>query len=313
MLAILNSLFPVFAVIMFGYIIKHYKFISDEFWPNCEKLAYYILLPVLLFTSIFSASYNNIGHLGAMASISLCTISLIVLCLFVLHFIFKFPSADFIVLLQGSIYANAAYIGIPAASALFGKEGLATYALLMAVVVPFVNAVTIIVLSYYAHERGNILKAVIKKVSLHPIILACIGGFFLNYSGVHLPSFIMSTLDILGKAAVALGLIIVGGALDIKAIKGTWNYIGASTAIKLTLSPIITIILAHALAVPALQANVVVLYATLPTAAATYLLTKKMKGNAPMMASIIVFETLFAFVTMTIIMAATGQLFPIAF
>ncbi len=200
---------------------------------------------------------------------------------------------------------------MPVAVALFGKEGLTTYAFLMAAVVPFVNAITIIVLTYYAHDQGSIVKTVIKKVFLHPIILACFSGFFLNYSGLTLPSFLLNTLDILGKAAVPMGLIIVGGALDIKAIKGTWNYIGVSTFIKLILSPAIAIIFAAMMGVTGLQANILVLYATLPTAAATYLLTKKMKGNAPMMASIIVFETLLAFATMAIIMAIARILFPL--
>jgi malonate transporter and related proteins len=311
MLTILNSLFPVFAVIMFGYAAKHYKFLNEGFWPNCEKLAYYILLPLLLFTSISTAPYDNIEHFLTMVSVSIGTISVIAAGLFLIKYLFRIPTSNFISLFQGSIYANAAYIGIPAASALFGKEGLSAYALLMAATVPFVNAVTIITLSCYAHEQGSILRTVIKKVSLHPIILACLGGFALNYNHIVLPTILTNTLDILGKAAVPMGLIIVGGALDIKALKGTWSYIGSSTFIKLLVSPAIAIVLAKEFGITGLQAHILILYATLPTAAATYLLAKKMKGNAPMMASIIVFETLLAFVTMTVVMGIAGTLFPL--
>jgi malonate transporter len=307
MYQVLNSLFPVFAVILFGYAAKHYKFLSGEFWPSCEKLAYYVLLPLILFINISTAEYHDISSYLNMVTVSISTISIIILLTFLAKYAFRIKDADFTSLLQGSVYANAAYIGIPSSYALFGQEGLVAYSLLMAAVVPFVNAITVVILGIYAHEDGNLLKAVAKKIVFHPIILACVIGFLFNYYGITLPKPIFGTLEILSKAAVAIGLIIVGGALDIKAIRGSWGYINAATFIKLIITPIIAIALAKYFGVTGLKANILVLYASLPTAAATYLLAKKMKGNAPLMAGIIVFETAMAFITMALMLHFAGE------
>ena len=48
------------------------------------------------------------------------------------------------------------------------------------------------------------------------------------------------------------------------------------------------------------QPSLTPLYASLPAAAATYLLAKKMGGNAPLMAGIIVTETLVAFLSIAL-------------
>jgi malonate transporter len=302
MFQIINSLFPVFAVIVAGYLAKHYKFLTGEFWPACEKLAYHILLPLILFITISTAPYHDINNYASMLAASFATIVIIILLLFAAKFIFKINPPDFTSILQGSIYANAAYIGIPASLALFGKDGLTAYALLMAAVVPFINAVTIIILGFYAGPDGNIIKTVAKKVALHPIILACILGILFNYLGLSLPAPIFNTLDMISKAAVPVGLVIVGGALDIKAIRGSAKYISTAALVKLILSPVIAIVMAKLLGVAGLQLHILVLYATLPTAAATYVIAKRTNGNAPLMAGIIVFETALAFVTMALVL-----------
>ncbi|MFT6332173.1 MAG: putative permease [Lentimonas sp.] len=303
MFEILNSLFPVFIVIIFGYATKHLKLLSDEFWPSCEKLVYYALLPILLFINIFAAEYQNIASYFSMIISAISAISIIILLLFLGKNIFGIKNPNFTSLFQGSTYSNAAYIGIPSTYALFGQEGLVVYCILIAVMVPFVNAVTIIVLSIYSNGKNKtIFKTIAQKLVFHPIILACVLGFLFSYLAISLPELILNPLEIMGKAAIPLGLMVVGGALNIKSTRGYWRYIISATAIKLIALPLIIITLAKFLDVSKFNTQILIMYAALPTAAATYLLAKKMNGNAPLMAGIIVFETLISLITMSFIL-----------
>ncbi|MFT6219381.1 MAG: putative permease [Rickettsiales bacterium] len=267
-------------------------------------MVYYVLLPLILFINISSAPYQDISKYFGMINAAMAAISIVILLVFLGKFIFRIKNPDFISLFQGSIYANVAYIGIPASYALFGSEGLMIYSILLAAVVPFVNAVTIIVLSIYSGGNGeNIFKSIAKKLLFHPIILACVVGFLSSYFDIILPKIISNSFDILSGAAVPLGLMVVGGALNIAATKGSRKYILVATLIKLILLPIIAIALAKSFGVVGLNEKILILYATLPTAAATYLLAKKMGGNAPLMAGIIVFQTIASIGTMAFMMA----------
>jgi len=299
---ILNSLFPIFAVIMFGYVAKHYKFLCGEFWVSCEKLAYYILLPAILFINISRAQYSHIASYLLMLTIGLVSIAILIALVIIGKYIFKINNADFNAVMQGSVSVNSAYIGIPASYAIFGQEGFIAYSMILAIVVPFVNAATIIILGIYAHEDERILKMVLRKITMHPVINSCVIGFLFNYFDIILPEPIFSTLEIFSRASVPIGLIIVGGALDVKSIRGSWKYINSAACLKLIISPMIAILLVKWSGMTGIKANILVLYAALPTAAWAYIMARKFKGNAELMAGMIVFETLLSLATITIML-----------
>ena len=58
---ILNSLFPVFALIVIGVLLKHYHLIGDVFSKTSDRLVYYVFFPSLLFWKIGGASTIDAG------------------------------------------------------------------------------------------------------------------------------------------------------------------------------------------------------------------------------------------------------------
>ena len=53
--AILLALAPVALLVALGYGLRHTGFIADVFWPQAERLCYYILLPALFMHGLASA------------------------------------------------------------------------------------------------------------------------------------------------------------------------------------------------------------------------------------------------------------------
>ncbi len=302
MIIILNSLFPVFAIILFGYFAKHYKFLESGFWHSCERLSYYILLPILLYLSIATGSYKDITVLTDMIKTGILSLIITCLLVFCCKYIFNISSQDFTSITTGTICPNGAFIGIPIAIAIFGKEYLATYALLLGCLSITSNAIAVIILSYYSHNSGNVFICVIKRTIRHPQIIACLLGIISSYMEINLPKSIFSTLEIISKAAIPMGLIIVGGALDIKAIRGSWNHIYLTSFLKLAIYPIVSLFCIKLFNISSIQAKMLMLYSSLPTGTATYLLVKNMRGNSYISAGIIVLTTILAFFTMLIIL-----------
>ena len=123
-------------------------------------------------------------------------------------------------LLQGAIRPNT-YVGLAAAYALFGNAGLTLAAAAIVAVIPLVNFISIIALLRWsgAMTRDERLKktgwgAAIVASLKNPIIVACVLGALLNFTGFGLPPVIGPILDILGSAALPLGLMAVGAGLD---------------------------------------------------------------------------------------------------
>ena len=53
---ILNSLFPVFSLIILGKLLKHFGLTNEAFLKISDKLVYFIFFPVMLFWKIGGAS-----------------------------------------------------------------------------------------------------------------------------------------------------------------------------------------------------------------------------------------------------------------
>ena len=53
-------------------------------------------------------------------------------------------------------------------------------------------------------------------VAKNPLVIACAIGLSLNLSGIVLPGQIVDPLDLISRAALAVGLLTVGASLDLK-------------------------------------------------------------------------------------------------
>jgi hypothetical protein len=64
-MSILAILFPDFALILIGLLLKRFTDWGDDFWTGAEKLVYYVLFPALLFyaTARTSLDFASTGRL----------------------------------------------------------------------------------------------------------------------------------------------------------------------------------------------------------------------------------------------------------
>lgn len=80
---ILLVLWPLFALIAIGFILRRTSLFSNDFWPSAEKLNYFILFPALLINSLASAPLDN-PKLTFLASAIFCILGassfLVLLC-----------------------------------------------------------------------------------------------------------------------------------------------------------------------------------------------------------------------------------------
>ncbi|MFQ5783851.1 MAG: AEC family transporter [Alphaproteobacteria bacterium] len=283
MSAILEALAPVAAIVALGWVLRHHAILDDGFWAPAETLTYYLLLPAL-----FAGSLGR-AHLAGLAAppMALAIAGGLVLGAGVMLALRRGLGVDgpaFSSLFQGSIRPNS-YIGIAVAFALYGGVGLALSAIAVATYVPLVNVLSVAVLSRHAtrSDWGTVVRALVRN----PLIIACLAGLVLNLSGFDSLPGLDAALDILGRAALALGLLCVGGALTFGGLHKAGRGLAAVCAVKLLLVPLATAAACRLLGVGGASATVAVLFTALPSATSAYILARQMGGDAPLMAQVI--------------------------
>lgn len=298
MLQIILALVPVFALLMVGFFARRHGFPGEGFWAPAERLTYYLLFPALLINSLSQASLSGAESLQIVMAVLILLVLVSGICL-----LLKKPLgvgfAAYTSFYQGSMRFNT-FVALATTSALLSAAGLVIAAIIAAVMIPVLNILCVLV---FASEKGlfaNLLPT-LKALATNPLILACFAGVLLNLLG-GLPATLSATLGLLGQMALPLGLLSVGAALDLRALRASGRLLYISSAIKLLLFPLIAWGVAYGLQLSALASQVLIIFAAMPTATSAYILARQLGGDAPLMAAIITAQTLFAMLTIPLVL-----------
>jgi predicted permease len=303
-LAVAEALVPVFLLIGLGFGLKRVGFPGEAFWPALDKLAYFILLPALLVATLAGAKLGGYNPLPLAATLACATLAMAALMLG-LRPILPADGPAFTSMFQGALRFNS-YVGIAAAFLLFGPPGAALMAVAIAVQVPLLNTLSVLILIRYAGGPATGVGRQVKALAQNPFILACLIGIAMNLTGIGLPRGIGPTIEALGRASVALGLMAAGAALDLKATRAAWGQIGIASGMKLIGFPFVMAGSAWAFGIEGLALKVAILWAAMPTPPSAYVLARLMGGNAPLAAALVTASTIGAVLTVAPMLVLLG-------
>lgn len=296
--AIFSALAPVFLIIALGHILKKRSLVSDSFWVPAERMTYYAFFPALLLINTAKADFGDIDVAPLIWASSSGVLVISALTLW-LRPRMNLDGPAFTSVFQGTIRPNV-YLGIAAAVALYDSAGLTLISVSVAVLVPLVNILSVITLIRHAAdgEHTPSWSQTLWPVAQNPLIVACGLGILLNVSGIGEPPLISPFLEILGRAALPVGLLAVGAGLDFDAMSRAGKTVGLTTATKLIALPGVTFLTCHLFGVSGLSLTVSVLYASLPVSATSYVLARQMGGDTALLAATITATTVAAMITM---------------
>ena len=297
-MVVVNALGPVFLLVLLGIGLHYLQLPGGDFWPRAERLTYFVFFPCLLVHSLALAPFTA----GELFEVLLVVLVLFGVAAFALILSARWlaPSeAAFTSVFQGALRFNT-YVGFAAAAGIWGEDGVATAALVVACMVPLVNVLSIVV---FALKLGR-SASVVSQVALNPLVIACALGVALNLSAIGLPGWSEPLLAILGRPALPLGLLAIGVGLSFTGLRRSIPALAAVTGIKLLLLPLLAFAVCRALALASPYAEVVVLFAALPTASSAYILSRQLGGDSPLMAAIITTQTVAAMVLMPLMLEA---------
>ena len=299
--SIIGALLPVFAVIVSGYVLRRYGFPGESFWPHAERLAYFVLFPCLLVQKTATATLDLHTFATMTAALSIAVLIMSILLFMVLPW-WSSGKAAFTSFFQGSIRFNT-YVGLSAAFALFGKEGLTAAVLTIAVLIPLLNVLCVSILVILCGSKKRGWRVVASEIMRNPLVLACAAGTLLNISGTGLYQSLNDLLIIFGRAALPIGLLSVGAGLSFTAARKSGSVVATVCLLKLIIFPLIMWITCRTLNLDTMSASVALLFAALPGSPAAYILARQLGGDSLLMASIITVQTPLSMVTIPAVMA----------
>jgi malonate transporter and related proteins len=298
---VLEGLIPVFLVIVLGWATRVSGLITPIQWDGFERVTYYVLIPALVMTTLVMADLRAFSVLTvgmALLAPTLLVAALLLLARPALERISGINGPAFTSVFQGAVRWNS-FVAVALAAALYGKDGVALTAIAFAFLIPSVNLMSAYVLAAHG-SSGRPLTVISLAIGLakNPFIWSTLSGIILNITGLPVPSSIAAFGDVLGRASLAAGLLLVGSGLDLANLRKPGAGLWISTALKLVAMPLLTGLVGLAVGLTGAQLAVPMICAAVPTAAAAYIMARQNGGDAPLMASIVTAQTIAAAVTM---------------
>lgn len=297
---IANALLPLVVLLLSGLALRRSGFLEKSFWDQAENLTYYFLMPIMLVKTIASSQLMDVPWPDMVLAIYGTTLtSALVLSVIFYLYRTRLNAPQFTSIFQGSVRFNT-YIALALVESIYGASGVAIGGLVAGFLIVIINVLCISFMSTVLHTGRPSPSKIIRELLKNPLIIACLLGGAINYSGVILPIWVDASLGLIARMALPIALLCVGASLSLRRLKGDLTPALVASLFQFALKPILAFSLAKALGLAAMATSIVVIFMAVPTAVSSYILARKLGGDQDTMATIITFQTLIAFVTLTI-------------
>lgn len=286
---------PVFAMLVVGGVLKRTRLIDDAFIATASNLSFRVLMPALLFFSVFKADLDTAFQPHLIGFFYLATtLSFAVAWLWSLRSVAR---KDRGVYVQGAFRGNCGVVGLALAASYYGDYGLSVGGVMAGMGIFLFNVLSVIVLSTYSQIYDANLLSVMKSIARNPLVVAVVAGLAGSLLGLTLPEWVMISGDYLVSLTLPLALISIGGSLSLHTLRDGGALALSASLMKVFVSPVLLILLAIALGFSGRDLGMLFLFLASPTAAVSYVMARAANGDEKLAANIIVISTLISIVT----------------
>ncbi|WP_459129311.1 AEC family transporter [Guggenheimella bovis] len=277
---------PVFILIGIGFLLKQFKFLSEEALTGLNDLVFTVLLPANLFYSISRSDLKSVFNLPMV----------LVACFFVTFtfffgmFLMKRVEPEGLkrgVMVQAMVRGNFVILGFPILTAIYDPSAIDRCAVLLVLSMPLYNAFSVIALESAKgqKEKSKIFSNILKN----PLILGTIVGFL--FIPIPVPDLIMKPLSMLGNISSPLALLTLGASLELSGLRDNRKRLAFISFYRLLLIPFLVLLVGLLIGFEERVMMTLMVFMAAPTAVFSFTMTKKIGGDIALSQQIILATT----------------------
>ena len=291
-----NAVLPMCLVMALGYGTRRLGWLRREEISTINKIAFRIFLPCLLYYNIYcsdlSGSFDPLLMAYAVGGV-LLTFGLALGYTLLTE---KLPERRG-VLIQGMFRSNYVIMGIPVATALLGADQLGTVSILIAIIVPIFNMVSIIVLEVFRGQKPKPLH-ILGQIAKNPLVIGSVLGILTLVAGIRLPHILEQTIQSVSAIASPLQLFLLGAFFQFSGLKTYRRELVTVSIAKLIVSPGLFLGLGALLGFRGVAfVSLIGIFAS-PTAVNSFTMAQQMGGDAELAGDIVVTTSAASILTM---------------
>lgn len=291
-----NAVLPMCLIMALGYGTRRLGWIRREEISAINKIAFRIFLPCLLYYNVYcsdlSGSFDPLLMAYAVGGV-LLTFGLSLGYTLLTE---KLPERRG-VMIQGMFRSNYVIMGIPVATALLGSDQLGTVSILIAVVVPLFNMLSVVVLEVFRGQKPKPLH-ILGQIAKNPLVIGSVLGILTLAAGIRLPHILEQTIQNISAIASPLQLFLLGAFFQFSGLKTYRRELVTVSAAKLIVAPGLFLGLGALLGFRGVAfVSLIGVFAS-PTAVNSFTMAQQMGGDAELAGDIVVTTSAVSILTM---------------
>ncbi len=303
---IVNAVFPLFGLILLGYLGGRRRLLGPGAVDSLNKYVVWMALPALLFQAMATVTWQDINQPGYIAA-TVLSIAIVFALTLLIERRRKARLADLSIEALAASYANAGFMGIPLCLMVFGHDSMPAVVLAILLTACGLFAFSIVLIEIDLQGSPSLART-LGKVSLsllrNPLVCAPVLGMIVAALGLPLPYAIEQFTTLLGASASPCALVTIGLFLSQRQTVHQHGIVWRIVALKLLLHPLAAFILAYwVFDMPRMWAAIAVLLAALPVGTGPFMLAQLYRREPAVASRAILFSTVLSLITVSALVA----------
>ncbi len=262
---------------------------------SISRLVFYILAPCLIYTSILTTEFERdiVGRMVAFAALNMLLMGL---AAYALGRKWGYKGALGSAFVVTNILLNNGNYGLPLNLFAFGEQGFG-YAVVLFMFNSLVGSAISIYLMARSHDGAD-GRLALRRTLGAPVIWAMTLGLLSRITGVAPQGSLMDMLQMAGRAAIPVFLVVLGMSLTTTKARLGANPITRLTFLRMLGGPALAIPLALVIGLTGVAYAVAVMQASMPTAVNSIVLSNEFEAAPDFVAGAVFFTTLASVITL---------------
>ncbi|MBQ8084453.1 MAG: AEC family transporter [Clostridia bacterium] len=291
-----TAVLPFIVYLSFGAISRRVGWVTEDFLDKLNAVVFKCFFPFLMFWNLYHVDTGTPIR-GRFLAVCVGSLALLILllCLTVPRLVKAKDKCS--VIIQAAYRSNFVLFGIPMAQSVFGDEGGAVAAMLVAIVVPIYNAFAVILFEYY---RGGEIRplTLLKNIVTNPLILGALVGLAFLLLGIKLPTGLEKPISEFSGLTTPIALFCLGGTLHFSAMKHNQKYLYPVLGLKLLVLPLLATLISSLAGFSNVERFVFLIMSGAPMAVSSYTMAANMGGDGELAGEYVVLSTVLSLATL---------------
>ena len=296
-----DLVFPVFAVIVTGWLAGWLGYISRSLADGLVHFAYNVAMPALLFITVAQEPARNLLEWRFLMAFGGGSVLCFALVFLAVRIAWGCDLAGSTIQGMTAAMTNTGFVALPILHSIYGQPAVLPAAIATVFVASVMYPASVILLESEGRGRqGSSARPLLlmKQIAFNPMVLSTLVGLAWAIAGWPIPVPIAAYLNIFAGALTPCALFAIGLGLSVEGMRSKLAASIALTVVKLVIMPLVVYGLCVAAGLNPLYTIAAVVCAAVPTAKTVFILASEYKVEEELVTATVSITTLLSVVTL---------------